>query len=243
MSDEIIPIIKPQIAAIIPVYNEALNLGSILNLLKKTKILDEIILVDDGSIDGSGEILKMASQEDKRIQVIQHEKNMGKGQAIFSGWTATSAAILLLLDADLKALTVGNIEDLLNPVIKRKTDMTLGLFRGGHFSTDLSHRVTPFLSGQRGLRSEVLKYVSVDAAKGYGFEIALTVAVRRNRFRTKTIPLKGVWHPSSELRTERGFFSGLLWRLRMYHQIIRAWFISSRERLPKRRTVFLNNSK
>ncbi len=234
---------KPLIAAILPTFNEELNVSGVLQVLHATSILDEIILVDDGSSDNTVNILYQAAADDNRIQVIQHDTNRGKGQAIFSGWAATSAPILLLLDADLKNLTPEHINALLAPVIDHRADMTIGLFRGGHFGTDLAHWLTPFLTGQRGLRSEILKNISRQAASGYGFEVALTVAAGQHNFRTRVVPLKGVWHPSSEFRSERGFWRGVFWKLRMYEQIVRAWYISTRERYPKTKSFYSDISK
>jgi glycosyltransferase involved in cell wall biosynthesis len=234
---------KPHIAAILPTFNEELNVSGVLEVLHAASILDEIILVDDGSSDNTVNLLHQAAEKDSRIQVIQHDKNRGKGQAIFSGWAATSAPILLLLDADLKNLTPGHINALLAPVIDHRADMTLGLFRGGHFSTDLSHRLTPFLTGQRGLRAEILENISRQAASGYGFEVALTVAAGRHNYRVRVVTLSGVWHPSSEFRKERGFWGGVSWKLRMYRQILRAWYLSTRERYPKAKAFFSDMTK
>ncbi len=108
---------------------------------------------------------------------------------------------------------------------------------------DLSHWLTPFLTGQRGLRAEIFKKISREAASGYGFEVALTVAAGRYKFRTRVVILKGVWHPQSEYRSERGFWGGVFWKLRMYGQIVRAWYISTRERYPKAKAFFSDISK
>jgi glycosyltransferase involved in cell wall biosynthesis len=235
---------KPSIAAIIPTYNEQENIGTVLKVLHKTESLSEIILVDDGSKDGTVEILRQAAARDRRVHVIQHEKNMGKGQALFTGWAASTAPYILMLDADLKALTPGHLRALIAPVLDHRADMTLGLFWGGHIKTDFSHWFTPFLTGQRGLRAELLKCVSREAAEGYGFEIALTVAAGQNSYRTRVVTLRGVWHPSSEFRTERGgYWNGKIWRFRMYGQIFRAWVIARRERYPKAKAFFSDISK
>jgi len=235
---------KPLIAAIIPAYNEELNIAAVLQVLHETDILDEIILVDDASRDRTPEIMNQAAAQDERMQVIHLEINQGKGQAIFNGWAATTAPYLLLLDADLKNLTPGHLRALMVPVLDHRADMTLGLFWGGHFNTDLSHWLTPFLTGQRGLRAELLKCVSPEAAQGYGFEVALTVAAGQNNYRTRVVALKGVWHPSSEFRTERGgYWNGKLWRFRMYGQILRAWVVATRERYPKTKAFFSDISK
>lgn len=235
---------KPQICAIVPTYNEELNIRDVLSVLEKTMILDEIILVDDGSIDHTLMEMNKVVMRDPRFRILHHEKNLGKGQAIFSGWAVTSAPILLLLDADLKSLSLRHIEDLINPILEKKADMTMGLFQGGHFMTTLSHHLTPFLTGQRGLRSELIKYMSPEAAAGYGFEVALTIAARQQNYRTKVVPLKGVWHPSSEFRTERGgFWKGGLWRYRMFGQILRAWYLANRHKYSHRKTYFSNLGK
>ncbi len=234
---------KPLIAAIIPTYNEEINVAGVLEVLHATTILDEVILVDDGSSDRTVEILRRAASMDQRFRVIQLEKNSGKGQAIFSGWAATTAPILLLLDADLKNLTPDHIQALLDPVIHHRADMTLGLFRGGHRNTDFSHWLTPFLTGQRGLRAELLKFVSREASAGYGFEVALTMAARQKGYRKRVVALKGVWHPSSATRTERGFWYGSYWKARMYGQIIRAWYLVTRERFLNARAFFSDSGK
>lgn len=235
---------KPIIAAVIPTYNEALNISGVLEVLRVTPLLDEIILVDDGSKDHTIEILQEAATRDPRIRVIQHEKNKGKGQAVFTGWSSTCASILVLLDADLKNLKPEHIQALVDPVLSRRADMTLGLFKGGHLNTDLSHWFTPFLTGQRALRADLLKYTSHEAAAGYGFEVALTVAARQQNYRKRIVFMKGVWHPSSEFRTERGgYWKGKIWRFRMYGQILRAWMIATGERHPKARAFFSNIDK
>jgi len=227
---------KPLIAAIVPSFNEARNIAGVLAALHSSEILDEIIIVDDGSVDKTVEIVRQFAATDHRIQVIQQEQNKGKGQAIFTGWAATTAPYLLLLDADLHALTSDHVLALMAPVLDHQADMTLGLFWGGHMITDFSSWGMPFLTGQRGLRSEILKYVSPDAAAGYGFEVALTIASNRQGYHKHIVPLKGVWHPPSEFH--RGGLNGMIWRLRMYAQIIRALIIATRQRHPRVKTFF-----
>ncbi len=229
---------RPLIAAVLPAYNEENNVKAVLETLLSTEILDEIILVDDGSKDGTLQVLHAASSRDARVRVVHHEKNRGKGEAIFSGWAATTAPYLLLLDADLKNITPAHLCGLMAPILEHRAEMTLGLFWGGRLSTDLSHWLTPFLTGQRGMRSDIMKYISREAAAGYGFEIALTIAARKLGYHKKVVRLKGVWHPRSELRTERGFWKGFIWRARMYGQIVRAWFIATRERYPNAKAFF-----
>ena len=221
---------KPAVAAILPAYNEESSIATVLEVMCATAILDEIIVVDDGSNDKTAEVARQAAQHEPRLRIIQHEENKGKGQAIFSAWAATTAPYLLL------ALTPEHLLVLLTPILEHRADMTLGLFRGGRVATDFSHWLTPFLTGQRALRAEMLKYVSPEAASGYGFEVALTIAANQQNYRTQLVPLKGVWHIPSEYRSERGFWGGARWKLHMYGQIFRAWFVATRRRYPNARS-------
>ena len=226
------------ITAILPTYNEENNVGGVIEVLLATDILDEIIIVDDGSKDKTLDVLQEAATRDPRVRVLRHDKNRGKGEAIFTGWSATTTPYLLLLDADLKNLNPGHLCALMAPILEHRADMTLGLFWGGHLSTDLSHWITPFLTGQRGVRTDIMKYISREAAAGYGFEVALTIAARQRGYRKRVVRLKGVWHPRSELRAERGLWYGTIWRLRMYGEIVRAWYIATRERYPNAKAFF-----
>ena len=232
---------KPLVAAILPSFNEEANIGAVLEVMGATAILDEIILVDDGSTDRTVDLLKQFVQSEPRARLICHDTNKGKGQAIFSGWAATSAPFIILLDADLKDLRPEHVTELIVPVLERRTEMTLGVFMGGRITTDLSHWVTPFLTGQRGMRADLLKHVSREASNGYGFEVALTVAAGQNNYHTRIVPLKGVWHPSSEFH--RGLWLGIKWRIRMYGQILRAWYIATGEPYSKVRDFFSSITK
>jgi len=232
---------KPAIAAILPAYNEAKTISGVLDVLLRVESLDEIIIVDDGSKDATSAIVRTFTDRDERVRLIQHEANRGKGQAIFSAWRSTQATYLILLDSDLMNLAPAHIEALIAPILADKADMTLGLFLGGRFYTDFSHWVSPWLTGQRGLQAKILKYVSEDAAAGYGFEIALTIAARQNGYRTRIVPMKGVWHPPSEFH--RGWWYGTRWRWRMYGNVLRAWYLATSRRYPNARAFFSSITK
>ncbi len=233
MPNKTVTLHKPLIAAILPIYNEVEHIGTMLEVLHRIKCLDEIIIVDDGSSDGTPEKLCQYADLDSRFRFLQHHTNKGKGQAVFTGWHSTEAIYLLLLDADLKDLTPQHVEDLITPVSTHKADMTMGLFWGGRLNTDLSHLFTPWLTGQRCLRAEIMKNVSEEAASGYGFEVALTIAAHQHGYRIRRVIMRGVWHPPSEFH--RGLLKGIPWRLRMYGQILHAlWVTTSRKKFKVR---------
>jgi len=227
---------KPEstrIAAIIAAYNEAGNIRRVLDVLQRVSILDEILVVNDGSMDSTGAEVLQAANTDPRIRLLNHPVNLGKGQAIFTGRENTQANILLLLDADLIALKPDQVVNMIRPVRDGTADMTLGLFRGGLINTDFPHIVTPWLSGQRCLRSELLSHVSKMAASGYGLETAITVAASIEGWSIQRVRLKGVYHPPSEFH--RGILHGISVRARMYGQIIRAWYIAGGVQAAKSR--------
>ena len=211
---------QQRVAVLIPAYNESGRIGKVLAVLQDVVELDEIIVVDDGSIDTTFDKVQEFTAQDLRFRCIRMPTNHGKGEALFAGAQLTRADNLLFLDADLLGLQPEHIRSLIEPVCTGQLDMAIGVFRGGMLVTELSHRCTPFLSGQRCLRASLFAEVSQEAAAGYGVETAITYAARRGLWRIRYIPLQGVWHPTSELHY--GIITGIVRRAKMYFEIIRA---------------------
>lgn len=214
---------KLALTAIIPAYNERGRIGNNLSVLLQAQFVDEIIVVDDGSTDGmDAEVLQIALG-DPRLKLIRHRLNRGKGQAVLSGYRASTSPALLLLDADLIGLTVQHVEALAQPVLSGEAEMTIGLFRHGRFWTDLSHHLTPWLSGQRCVRTGLLRDLPRQAAQGYGFETCLTILARHNKWRVKKVPWMGVSHPLGHL--PRSGWSGFQRKTKMYRDILWSWLV------------------
>jgi polyisoprenyl-phosphate glycosyltransferase len=219
----------PSLAAIIPAFNEARRIQQVVSALQNSSLLSQIIVVDDGSIDGTGDILEKHALTDERIQIIRHPVNQGKGESLRSGLLACEQAqAVLMLDADLSGLLPKHITALAEPVMADHADMTLGLFIRGKWNTDLAHRLTPWLTGQRCFRANLLSQLDWEAARGYGFETALTLTARNLKWRIKHIYLEGVTHPPSEFH--RGLGKGILNRGKMYGQIARTWWTLIRKK-------------
>lgn len=210
-----------QVTAIIPAYNESGRIHRVLAALTDVAELDRIIVVDDGSTDDTGEEVLEAAVSDGRIELLKTPGNRGKAQAVLAGVSASRPSYFLMLDADLMALDPRHIRGLISPITSGKADMTLGLFRGGHFTTDFAHWATPWLTGQRCLKTEILDYLTEETASGYGLEIALTVAAQMHDYRVARVIMRGVWHPSSEYH--RGLREALRSRRRMHREIWKAW--------------------
>jgi hypothetical protein len=213
----------PAITAIIPAYNECGRIGKVLSVLLQVQLVSEIIVVDDGSTDGMDAEMLQIAQGNPRLKLIRHTENRGKGQAVLSGFYASTSPVLLLLDADLIHLTVQHVEALIQPVLSKEADMTIGLFRHGHFWTDLSHLATPWMSGQRCLRAALMKHLPEQAAQGYGFETCLSILARREKWRVKPISWLGVTHPMGIL--PRSGWSGLRRKAKMFRDILWSWLV------------------
>jgi len=92
------------LAVIIPCYNEAASVGQVLQRVLATGLADEIIIVDDGSNDGTREILaRIAAQGHPGLQLLLLERNQGKGAALRRGFAAARSDLLLIQDADLES--------------------------------------------------------------------------------------------------------------------------------------------
>ncbi len=211
----------PWVSAIVPAHNEAGRLGRVLAVLRQVDELSEIIVVDDGSRDGTWDEIQQAAALDGRVQSQRHVTNRGKGAALFTGARAARGEVLLVLDADLINLAPRQVQALLWPVCQGQADMTSGLFCSWHLNTTLAHWVTPWLSGQRCLRRTLFLQVSEQSAAGYGVETALSLTARRQRWRCRYVFWRGVYHPPCE--THRGRWLGLKTRSKMYSEIFKAW--------------------
>lgn len=90
-----------KISVIIPAYNEINTIEEILRRVQATGIPDEILVVDDGSVDGTRDVLQSLDGQGI-IRVILHEKNLGKGAAVTTGIKAASGDVMIIQDADLE---------------------------------------------------------------------------------------------------------------------------------------------
>jgi len=90
------------LGVIMPVYNEAKTIDEIVRRVLAQPSVCELIVVDDASNDGTPQLLHQWLQRDSRVRVLEHPLNRGKGAAIQTGWTASTAPIIIMQDADLE---------------------------------------------------------------------------------------------------------------------------------------------
>ena len=112
------------LSVIIPVYNEHKTIEEVLRRVKKTGLAREIIVVDDGSKDGTRDLLPSLDGHDG-VRVILHETNQGKGAAVRTGIAAATGEVLLIQDADLE-YNPHEYPNLLAPIEEGLADVVYG---------------------------------------------------------------------------------------------------------------------
>lgn len=202
-----------KVAAIVPAYNERERIATVLDALKNAATVDEILVVSDGSTDGTYEFVSA----DPLVTAIDLGKNLGKGGAMRAGAKSTDADVVLFLDADLIGMDGEKIDALVRPVAERRADMSVGVFKAGRGVTDLAQFLTPYISGQRAmLRATFLDIPKLEGVRS-GVETAITKYFRARRMRVERVTLPGCTHTMKEEKL--GVFRGFKARLRMYYDI------------------------
>jgi len=161
-----------KIAAIIPAYNEGQNISRVLDILTETDILNEVIVIDDGSTDNTSEVVSRF----KEVKLLKNNSNQGKAQSMQQGVENTDAEILFFCDADLKGLTPEIVEQIVQPVVKRKYDMFIGVR-----NNVMQKAVTLFAlnSGERALRRELWNKLPEHFKYRYRIEAGLNFIAKR----------------------------------------------------------------
>jgi len=205
--------IPPRTTVVIPAFNEAARIGDVLRAVQAAPLLLDIVVVNDGSQDETAAVVRSFP----RVRLLDLPSNVGKGGAMCQGARATEAELLLFLDADLIGLQPEHVVELLLPLARGEAEMTVGVFRGGRFWTDLSQILVPYISGQRALRRELFLAVPGLSRSRSGVETAITRYVKSEGLRVRNVVIQGVTHPMKE--EKMGFWRGACARVRMYWEI------------------------
>lgn len=151
---------------------------------------------------------------------------MGKGAAVKKGLEACSGDIVLLLDADLIGLKSEHLDRLIEPVAKGTCDMCVGVFSKGRLSTDIAHKITPFLSGQRAVRKIIFNGLADLEDAGFGTEVAITEHARKRNIKVVKVVLEDLTHVIKEEKF--GLVRGFARRIMMYWQVYRKLMLARR---------------
>lgn len=122
-----------KLSVLMPVYNERWTLGEIVAAVLRSPVTLEIelVAVDDGSTDGSWELLQELAAADPRIRAIRHERNQGKGAAVRTAIAAMTGDVAVIQDADLE-YDPAEYPLLLRPILDGKADAVFGSRFTGH---------------------------------------------------------------------------------------------------------------
>ncbi len=193
------------LSVVIPVYNEIENIGEILKRVQSTKLANEIVIVDDGSKDGTRDVLRTLDGK-KRVRVILHESNRGKGAAVVTGLKVAQGDILLIQDADLE-YDPRDYATLLQPLEEGLADVVYGSrFLGAPhrvtmfwhlmanrlltFMTNILYNtiLTDMETGYKVFRREVIEGMNI-RAKRFDFEPEFTAKVLKRNYRIFEVPI------------------------------------------------------
>ena len=112
------------LSVVIPVYNEKATILEIIAKVLKLAFVGEILVVDDGSTDGTRELLK-ETPFDNRVQCFFHERNRGKGAALRTGFGHVTGAVVAIQDADLE-YDPGEFAEMIRPILDGVADVVYG---------------------------------------------------------------------------------------------------------------------
>jgi glycosyltransferase involved in cell wall biosynthesis len=229
-----------KLSVVMPVYNEMRTLPTVIERVRATSLPLEIVIVDDGSRDGSREYLaslRDAPQENRDLNVIFHERNQGKGGAVRTGMLASTGDVVIIQDADLE-YDPDDYRSLLQPIVEGEADVVYGS-RFSHIDGPVHHywhrwgnqlitRLSNWKSGwaltdvetcYKLVRRELIQQIAPGLVeRGFGIELELTFKLARMpgvRFYERPVSYVGrSWAEGKKIGVKDGLWA--LWCILRY---------------------------
>jgi glycosyltransferase involved in cell wall biosynthesis len=195
----------PTLSLVVPVYDERATIREILRRVRAVPVDKEIVVVDDGSTDGTREAL---AEEDGRdgVRVVLHDRNRGKGAALRTGFARARGRIVVVQDADLE-YDPAEIPRLLEPILDGRADAVFGsrFLSGPHRVLYHRHRLgnalltalsnwatnldlTDMETCYKAIRRDVLSRITLREDR-FGFEPEVTAKLARAGARIYEVPI------------------------------------------------------
>ncbi len=195
------------LSVIIPCFNEAESIEEVLNRVEDVGIAHEIVIVDDGSTDGTRDILaRIAAENRPNVRILYHDHNQGKGAAIVTGFAASTSDVFLIQDADFE-YDPREYPTLLKPIEEGIATVVYGSrFLGGprkamNFWNMVANRGLTFATNilynailsdmetcYKVFRAEVVQDMRIRSRR-FDFEPEITAKVLKKRIRIYEVPI------------------------------------------------------
>jgi len=117
--------IEPCLSVVMPVYNEAATVAEVVKIVLMQRPVQQLVVVDDASTDGTWENLQAVVNGDPRVKLVRHERNQGKGAALRTGFAQATAFVVMVQDADLE-YDPQEYYRLLIPILTGRADVVFG---------------------------------------------------------------------------------------------------------------------
>ncbi len=203
-----------KVSCVIPAYNEEKNISRVLEVVCASVLLDEVIVVDDGSTDNTKNIVRAFQIFHSNLILIENEKNLGKTGAVIRGIQNARNEIIFLCDADLINLTEENINSLVLPVLNGDYDLTISN-RAGDMGTITGYtNWSRFFCGERVFRKEDFFGINLPNDCGYLLEIKMNLYYLKNNKHVLTVYMPNLFTVFQF--NKMNYFKGLKNYINMY---------------------------